>query len=82
VTTINLKAASICAGGNHIDMRVSLNGAERASVTLTPDDIIGAPTNDELRSAVAILLRAYKVGRTLAEVRAAVLSQNGIEVVL
>jgi hypothetical protein len=82
MTTINLKAASICAGGNHIDIRVSLNSVERAAITLTPDDITSAPTDDELRAAVAVLLRAYKVGRTLVQVRNALTSSSGIDVVL
>lgn len=81
MTTINLKA-TMCSGGGHAHVDIRLNGNLRGQVILQPSDVTSAPTDDELRAAVDVLISAYKVGRTNAQVVAALTAEAGIDIIL
>lgn len=80
MTTLTLKALSVCSGGNHAEVQISVNGTPRATVKVTADEIAAAPANDELQAAVDVLLRAYSIGRTKSQVKTALMA--GIDITL
>lgn len=59
MASFTIQRTAVCAGGNHHTFTISANGSS-PTVMLTPPDVTGPVTDEDLIVALAILLRAKK----------------------
>ena len=80
MTTLNLTALSICPGGDHLTVNLTVNSGTAFSATYSFNDLQAPVTTEEKEIFVRLLLRLYKLGKTKAAARTGLFT--GVEVIL
>lgn len=70
MATITLTATGICSGGDHVRIRLDINGVAAVSKVFLADDLIAAIDDVDALDVIRTLIRLHKIGRTLATVKA------------
>lgn len=70
MATVTIRSESFCAGGGHATLSLAVNGSPRGQWTLLAEDVLDDITDEEVEAFLKLLIRAHKVGRTKAQVRA------------
>lgn len=76
---VSIVFGNVCAGGNHVDLGVRVNGGAEHRVSYVIDDLTDTITVEKVRDAVLMLVRLHCHGLTRAQARVAI--QAGISVV-
>lgn len=70
MTTVLLKLESICAGGEHATISLTVNSALQGTYAYSVTDVLGAVTEDEKEIFVRLLTKVYKLGKSMAAAKA------------
>lgn len=70
MATITLTATGVCSGGDHVRIRLDVNGVAIISKVFHADDILAALDDVDALDIVRTLIRLHKIGRTFAQVKA------------
>lgn len=76
MANVETKAVSVCAAGDHVRLRVSVNGTPRAFYDAEVDEILRPISDEEAILFVLMLARLVAVGKTKAQTKAAL--QTGV----
>lgn len=71
MATIILTTVSVCAGGGHIQLNVQFNGNNKGTREVYADDVLAPFDDAEIDTFIKSVIRAYKVGKTPAQVKTA-----------
>lgn len=71
MTTLNLSINHICAGGGHVRIAVAVDGGATRLVNLNTPDLTQPITQDDIESALLVILRLYFKGKSPSVARAA-----------
>lgn len=69
MASVNLKATAVCAGGNHVTILATLDGAAEQSVVYTVNDLTRDLTADDAGVAALMLIRLHAKGKTNAQLK-------------
>lgn len=69
MATMKLTLTHVCAGGEHAEIAVEVNGQSRGTYAVRVSDVTGTFADDEIETFLAGVIRLHKVGKTLAQVR-------------
>lgn len=78
MATITLTATGICSGGDHVRIRLDVNGVAAITKVFHADDLIAALNDVDALDVIRTLIRLHKIGRTLAQTKADL--QTGITI--
>jgi hypothetical protein len=78
MATITISLLSICDGGEHAKIRVTMPGGATRDVEISASDVLTPLSADEQAAAVAAMIRLHCNGMTRAQTRNAI--QSGINV--
>lgn len=78
--SVTISLDSICGGGTHANLSISVDGQQARVRDFNTDDLRGALTNDEKETLVSLLVRAKISGMTRAQARNTL--QSGFTVTL
>ena len=80
--TITLKFNRQCGGGTgeHVSVDILVNAVKRREVQVTRGEIATTTLDDDLETAVRVLLRIYAQGKTIAQVKTGLTA--GVNVVI
>jgi hypothetical protein len=79
MSSFTIQRTAVCSGGNHHTFTLTA-GARSVQIVLVPEDVTGTVTDDELRAAVAVLLKAKKAGDGLSNAQLLSAAAAGITV--
>jgi hypothetical protein len=71
MATVTLTLESICAGGAHAHISVVVNGVNKGEFAVDGNAIMEPLPDDGVESAIAAIMKLYRIGKTKAQVRAA-----------
>jgi len=74
MTTIILTAVDICPGGEHIDINIQFNGVDKGNRQVTVTEVLADFDEYDINGFIKSTIRAYKVGKTNAQVKAGLLA--------
>lgn len=80
MSTINIKALSMCDGGEHVVIRCSEDAQVRKTIPMLTADLRHAVDDAEIENAIRVLIRWYAKGKTGNQVRTGL--QAGFDVVI
>lgn len=69
MASVNLKATAVCAGGDHVTIVATLDGAGQQSVVYTMEQITENLNADDARVAALMLIRLRAKGKTNAQLK-------------
>lgn len=69
MATIVLTLASVCAGGGHANISVTVNGVNKGSFAVATDDVLSPLPDADVPIVLAALVKLRMIGRTKAQVR-------------
>lgn len=78
MASIETKAVSVCSAGDHVRLRVSVNGNPKAFYDAEVDEILRPISDEEAILFVLMLARLTAVGKTKAQTKTAL--QTGVTV--
>jgi len=81
MASFTIQRTAVCSGSNHHTLTLTA-GERSVQIVLTPGDVLSALTDDELRIAVATLLKAKKALDGLSNAQLMAAASLGITVVL
>lgn len=76
MATCDISFGSICVGGGHLMLNVAVNGGPQKQVHLHTLEFQDPPDGETIAAAVLGLLRLYKIGKSVAQVKSDL--QSGI----
>lgn len=80
MATINI-TGSFCTGGNHAELTLKVNNVVQGVWHgLELDDIAGPISDDDKLALVRLLIRTYKLGKTNAQVKSALVAGIAVTV--
>lgn len=79
-TTLNLTREAVCAGGNHLDIGVAIDGGAMAIAHVNAVELVAPLAEDDLNQLATLLLRIKVAG--LDEAAAEAVLANGLTVTL
>lgn len=69
MATVVITLNSVCGGGGHANISVTVNGVDKGDFVVWADDILSDITDDEIETFLKLVVRAHKIGKTKAQVR-------------
>lgn len=78
MAAFEIKAISVCSGGDHVRLQVSVNGVVRGVADAEASQILNSFSEDEAPLVALMLARMVGVGRTKAQTKTAL--QSGVTV--
>ncbi len=85
MATISYTRIAVCPGGCHVTMDVAFNGGAAKPIRFDIDDVrrpFSSFTQEELDTAVLLVLKAHIAGMTRAQAAAAFPANTPVEVTL
>ncbi len=84
-STINYQFVSVCAGGAHVTLDISLKGAAAKRIVYLTDEVrapLSALTADEQAQLALLILKVHMAGATRSEIQSALTSSGGVTVTI
>lgn len=78
MAAIEIKALSVCSGGDHVRLQVSVNGNPKATADVEVSQILNNFSPEEAELVALVLARMVAIGKTKAQTKAAL--QAGVMV--
>lgn len=78
MANVEIKALSVCSGGDHVKLQVSVGGTPRATADVEVNQILANISPEESELVALMLARLVAVGKTKAQTKTAL--QNGVTV--
>jgi hypothetical protein len=69
MATVVLTLESVCAGGGHANISVTVNGVARGTFAVLADDVLSPLADEDVPIVLAALLKLGMIGRTKAQMR-------------
>jgi len=69
MATVTLTALAICGGGDHVRLRLDVNGVERLTKTFKVPELVDTLDDTDTLDIVRTLVRLHKIGKTNAQVK-------------
>lgn len=78
MAAIEIKAISVCSGGEHVKLQVSVNSVVRATADVEASQILNNFSPEEAELVALVLARLVGIGKTKAQTKTAL--QAGVTV--
>lgn len=85
MATLNYAFVSVCEGGGHAALDISLNGGNTRRVVYTVDELrepLGSLTIEERENLALLILKVHFAGKTRQEMRDELIRPGGVLVVV
>lgn len=69
MATVVITLESVCAGGGHANISVSVNGVNKGTFPVLADDVLSPLPDADVPTVLAALVKLRMIGRTKAQVR-------------
>lgn len=69
MTTLNITLNSICSGGGHMTLAVSVDGGAIKLINMDTESVILPVSADDVEIVLAGILKLYAKGKTKAQIR-------------
>lgn len=80
--TINLKGETLCAGGGHAGIRLTVAGNDHGLASVFWGDLQGPVTQEDKDNLVTLLIRLKLLDLTPAQIKSAIGSAPGVTVTI